>query len=503
MRLAATLLTVAMLGAMPAAAKAPPSAEARTAAMLDRVAGDGAKLRMFLQAMPKGGDLHNHLGGSTYAEDFLSWADAGGLCIATDTNMIVPPPCDAPNRMPAHALPGDAARYEQVIDTISTRGFENGVGDPAIPGHDRFFSTFTRFGAASRGNAGKMIAVAREAAAYDKVSYLELMTLPAAAIDLMPAAMAVNDPTDFDALAKAIEPAMAQTVAKARATMDHDEAEAATIDGCATGKASQACAVETRYLVSALRNLTPAQVFAQLAMGFALVEADPRFVGINIVAPEHEPVPRRDYDLHMRMIAWLHARHPTVAMSLHAGELTLGLVPPRDLRSHIHDAVVIAGARRIGHGVDIAYEADAPALLQRMAHDKIAVEINLTSNAVILGVKGHDHPLALYRSAGVPVMLSTDDEGVSRSDMTNEYRRAVVEQGLRYIDLKQMARNSLEYAFLPGASLWAGRVGGAKAACGAAGNACDAFLARSPKAKLQWKLEQDFAAFENRNSPPF
>ena len=115
----------------------------------------------------------------------------------------------------------------------------------------------------------------------------------------------------------------------------------------------------------------------------------------------------------------------------------MGLVPPRDLAFHIRDAVEVAGARRIGHGVDISYETDARALLKRMARDRVAVEINLTSNAVILGVKGRDHPLSLYREAGVPVVLSTDDEGVSRSDMTNEYVRAVTEQSLRYADLKQ------------------------------------------------------------------
>jgi hypothetical protein len=70
-------------------------------------------------------------------------------------------------------------------------------------------------------------------------------------------------------------------------------------------------------------------------------------------------------------------------------------------------------------------------------------------------VKGADHPLALYRKAGVPFVLSTDDEGVSRIDLTNEYLRAVTEQGLNYADLKAAARASLEYAFLPGASLWA------------------------------------------------
>jgi len=103
-----------------------------------------------------------------------------------------------------------------------------------------------------------------------------------------------------------------------------------------------------------------------------------------------------------------------------------------------------------------------------MAAKKIAVEINLTSNAVILGVKGTAHPLAAYRAAGVPVVLSTDDEGVSRSDMTNEYMRAVTEQGLRYRDLKAMALASITYSF----------------------------LAPADKTKAKATLEQQFAAFE-------
>jgi hypothetical protein len=60
-----------------------------------------------------------------------------------------------------------------------------------------------------------------------------------------------------------------------------------------------------------------------------------------------------------------------------------------------------------------------------MAREGVAVEINLTSNAVILGVKGAEHPFALYRRHGVPVVLATDDEGVLRTDLTHEYQRAV------------------------------------------------------------------------------
>ncbi len=77
------------------------------------------------------------------------------------------------------------------------------------------------------------------------------------------------------------------------------------------------------------------------------------------------------------------------------------------------------------------------------------VEINLTSNDVILGVKGSDHPMALYREYGVPMALSTDDEGVSRIDLTHEYMRAVTDQGLSYFDLKKMSLNGLRHAFLP------------------------------------------------------
>jgi adenosine deaminase len=110
-------------------------------------------------------------------------------------------------------------------------------------------------------------------------------------------------------------------------------------------------------------------------------------------------------------------------------------------------------------------------------------------------VKGADHPLALYRKAGVPFVLSTDDEGVSRIDLTNEYLRAVTEQGLGYADLKAAARASLEYAFLPGPSLWASPRTPV-AACAKAGATCDRFLAGSRKATAQWRLEREFEAFE-------
>jgi adenosine deaminase len=140
-----------------------------------------------------------------------------------------------------------------------------------------------------------------------------------------------------------------------------------------------------------------------------------------------------------------------------------------------------------------------------MAAKHIMVEINLSSNEGILGVKGAQHPFSLYRAAHVPVALSTDDEGVSRIDITTEYVRAALDYHLSYTDLKQLARTGLEHSFLSGASLWAAP--DAFAAPAAACNAqplgaekptiaCKAFLDASEKASAQWELERRYLAFK-------
>jgi Adenosine deaminase len=106
-------------------------------------------------------------------------------------------------------------------------------------------------------------------------------------------------------------------------------------------------------------------------------------------------------------------------------------------------------ADRIGHGVDIMYEDRPYELLKEMAAKRVVVEIAFTSNDLVVGVPGKQHPFSLYRKLGVPVAPSTDDEGVSRIDLTHEYVRAVETYGLSYADLKQLVRNSLEYSLLP------------------------------------------------------
>jgi adenosine deaminase len=141
-----------------------------------------------------------------------------------------------------------------------------------------------------------------------------------------------------------------------------------------------------------------------------------------------------------------------------------------------------------------------------MSVKHVMVEVNLTSNDVILNMKGDDHPFELYRRYGVPVALSTDDEGVSRIDLTHEYVRAAVTYPLSYRDLKKIARTSLEHSFLPGGSVWqqatpetldkpvpacAGQLGQDTPA-----GECADLVSGSEKAQQQWELERRFHAFE-------
>jgi adenosine deaminase/adenosine deaminase CECR1 len=135
----------------------------------------------------------------------------------------------------------------------------------------------------------------------------------------------------------------------------------------------------------------------------------------------------------------------------------------------------------------------------------VLVEICLTSNEVILSVEEEEHPFLDYQAAGVPMTLASDDEGISRIDLSNEYWLAAQRYDLGYPELKKLARNSLEYSFLEGDSLWQSpqftavtrvcsedRPGNPTLSPG-----CASFLAQSDRARLQWQLEGDFAEFEN------
>jgi adenosine deaminase len=501
-------LVLALLLVLPAAAPAarPRGPEARTARYLDAIRSSPSKLRLFLKAMPKGADLHNHLSGAVPPETLIGYAERDGLCIDTLTLTAMPAPapgvaCPAGQR-PAADASADGAFFEQILRAWSMEGFVPG----AETGHDHFFATFAKFGLATA-NKGDMLAAVAQINARQHVRYLEtLVSRQGDAVREL--ATTVGFDPDFGALrAKLLDGGMAAIVAAASRDTDADFARLHTLLRCSEpAVADAACAMALRFDYQVARATKPEIVFTNLLLGFELQRSDSRYVGVNLVQPEDDPVALRDYTLQMRMIRYLRSVYPAAHVTLHAGELVRGLVPDDELRSHVREAVEIAGADRIGHGVDVLGETGAPELLARMARRHVLVEVPLTSNRQILGVFGRAHPFMRLRAAGVPVALATDDPAVSRIDLTHEYQYALTEYRLGYRTLKRLSRASLEHAFLPGVSLWRARDSyHARRACARdtlgerrPGHACRALLRSSTKADLQWRLEGDYRRFERR-----
>jgi adenosine deaminase len=493
------------LSAVVASAQSKVTAEQRTAAYLQSVRNQPLLALAFLREMPKGGDLHNHLSGSIYAESWIDFAAEDGLCVDRTTAVLIAPPCDAScdkfTSKPAVSCSyGDHILYNTMVDAWSMRNWSQGEES----GHDHFFATFDKFGLASHNHMADMIAEAVTQAAADHLQFLELMHTADGGQAAQLGARVGWDEELSKLREKLLAGGLKDVATATGSKLTEDEGKMRTRLKCGTPAAEPGCEVTVRYLYQVLRGLPREQVFAQILLGFELASTDPRFVGLNLVMPEDWYVPMYDFELHMKMLNYLHEIYPRVHISLHAGELAMGLVPPEGLTFHVRDSVERGHAERIGHGVSIMDEHDPLGLLREMAERNVLVEICLTSNDVILGVKGDEHPLPVYVKYGVPVALATDDEGVSRSDMTHEYWRAVgTYDFLTYRDLKRMARNSLEHSFLPGASLWSDTksfrtVSACAAGGGKPSDACQKFLEGSERAREQWKLERELAGFEKQ-----
>jgi adenosine deaminase len=468
-------------------------------------------LRAFLDQFPKGADLHVHLSGAVYAETFIRDAAEDGICVDTIALKFAKSPCQG-NLVSATNFSGNLTAanqdiYDRLIDSFSMRSFVPSAG---YSGHDHFFATFDRYGGLDKRHEGEWVDEIANRAALQNQQYLELMETPAFG-HAAQIAHAIGWNPDFAKFRKQLlDAGLRDEVAVDREQIRSTETRRRELEQCRGQQPAPACEVQVRYIYQVLRGFAPEQVFAQTLLGFETVQAsmdarDDTWVGINFVQPEDGLVSMRDYTLQMKMLDYLHSIYPKVHITLHAGELAPGLVPPEGLRFHIRQAVELGHAERIGHGVDVMYENDAPALLKEMAQKHVMVEINLSSNRGILGVEGNEHPFTNYRLAHVPVALSTDDEGVSRIDITNEYVRASVEYHLSYADLKTMARTGMEYNFLPGESLWAQRDVFAKAANACAADMlgsekpssrCKSFLDSSQKAAAQWEQERRFKVFE-------
>lgn len=474
-----------------------PSVDQTAAIHFDKIKNDPEHLLLFLQNMPKGGDLHFHLAGSGMAENMIQYAQSDGLCVDKNSFIAAQNSDCAPDLLLENSTK-HSALYNQIINSWSMRNFVAG----SESGHDHFFATFEKFNAVSSKHTSEILAEVMRRAFDQNESYLELMVTPDHNDSGMLGKKVGWNPDLKIMREKLLANDLNSIVNEIIKNTDTNETEAKKILNC--DPAAPICKIKVKYLYQILREQPPEQVFGQLLAGFEVASKDPRFVGINMVQPEDGFISMRDYKLHMQMVGFLHELYPNVHISLHAGELSSTLVPYAGLQFHINDAVRVAHADRIGHGIDVAYEKNSAALLNDMAKKQVMVEINLTSNAEILRIEGDKHPLPLYLKFNVPVALSTDDEGVLRTNLTEQYQRAILTYHFSYPFIKNLVRNSIYYSFIPGKNLWnnekytAMNVACAKdsVSVNALSTSCQTFLKANEKAESQWDLEKRFFEFE-------
>ncbi|HEY0061821.1 MAG TPA: adenosine deaminase [Telluria sp.] len=459
---AAVALALALAGSAHAAAPKAGANEAATArhyaALIAGSEPKTAELTLFFSQMPKGGDLHHHYSGAIYAEQFISWVDRQGYCInkqsyRIETDKAIVAAQRAKTAAERACLSGaetvaDDGVYRELLQRWSSKDFYN-HGALQAPPDRQFFSTFGYFNPVADSNTNEGLLTLKQRAIEENVSYIETV------FKLAPF---IHDGS-FDALAlkPGVDDAALDAAMRAwLATLDKDAAFNQQVGAYVAGVQADAANVDDarftmRYQPYVLRFFSPSMVFSSMVSAFKASRQSPLIVGVNIVGQESQNVSMRDYALHMKMFRFLKTVYPQVKLSLHAGELALGDVPPEGLRFHIDQALNVAGASRIGHGLDLAHETNAPAIIKTMRERDVPVEINLTSNSFISGIKEGNHPLAIYRKYQVPYVIATDDAGVTRHTLAQEYVLFASRYKPGYAEVKKAVYNSLRYAFLPDA----------------------------------------------------
>lgn len=476
-----------------------------------------------LRLFPKGADIHNHLSGAIMPGDYFALGQADGDCYGPDRNdptmvTITPagPSGACANGFKSLVSAGDDDRTK-VLQSLSMYQYPY----PDIQhGHDQFFATFGRFGAISGvpWNVGPMLAKLLQQAQKDNVSYVETMSsFQSQAVSTLTNLLRQRYPDDAsyqqsanypDLYAYLLSVGLNDAVAGAQNDITQYVNRTNALLRCGAADRDPACGVSYAFLAAVNRNAKQkkdnspdlAMIFTQTAFSMLLAATESRVVGVNLLSGEDAAISMQTFATQMQFFTFFHAQFPSANIALHAGEITPCFVGDGNpaLKDHLTGSLK-AGAKRIGHGVSFAYlsPADRAEVAGLMAQNNALVEIMFTSNAQILGVAGKDHPFPSYRAYGVPVAFSTDDEGVSHADYTDEWIYGYLQYGLTGNDLQQLARQSIEHSFMAGASLWSDPVQG-KVVSQCTNfplglfnppEPCKSFLGGSAKASAQWDLE--------------
>ena len=193
----------------------------------------------------------------------------------------------------------------------------------------------------------------------------------------------------------------------------------------------QGSRITTRLIASVNRNesVSLAEQVAQLAVD----RHKKGVVGLDLAGNEaqYSALPFTD--------VFREARKSGLRITIHAGEW--------GGPSNISDAISALNAERIGHGVRIM--EDDRVLSMALEHGP-AFEVCVTSNhqsGVVPSLS--EHPLLHMLEAGLNATLNTDDPGISRIKLGDEYCTASEELGMSLKQLKERVLAAAHAAFLP------------------------------------------------------
>jgi adenosine deaminase CECR1 len=375
-----------------------------------------------LYDLPKGGDLHNHSGGEDRGEVLYAVctdpARNGGDTFYTRAHFNSAPDAIAPGqrfrniRQHTYDLLSPDVRAEYVrLDSLNAQERQDWCNslrlDAPGEGREEFFSViWPRLGQVSDNLPviTEMVVENMKAFGAENLAYLETQ------FGVQGVSDNAGNPISADDAVAYVKRRLAQP------------------DVTSTG-------VVVRFQRTALRFLPNAE--EQLNRIYAFVDAHRDYwVGINMAGIEENGFgyPAR----FLQTFRKLRSHYPTIALSIHAGEMDGN-------DSHIRDTLLL-GATRIGHGVNLLKDPDTLLLLQHS--QRALVEVNLISNRLLQYTPDlTQHPFPELLRTGVPVCLNTDDRGMWDSNLTDEYYTAVTTFNLSWDEIVQLGRNSLTYSF--------------------------------------------------------
>jgi adenosine deaminase CECR1 len=392
---------------------------------IKKTATDG-ELYRFLYELPKGGDLHNHMGGENLPETWYKVAT--NTTVVHDTFYVRTKLLDCPdstepllyditiNQASYDSLsPGRKKEYEPLAGLSGAEKAEwlsNLWLDTPAKGREEFFQNiWPRIGAMERNPhlMAEMLVENMKLFGAEHVRYIETQAF-VFGLNTNAFSNPDNSPLSLDD---------ALNVFRARLKQS---------DAVATGVTVRFQSCVLRFTPWAIQGVENAYQFMDHNRDL--------FVGINMAGREdnEKGYPSQFQDVYRRM----RSRYPNIQISIHAGESD-------EPNFHIRDTLYL-GATRIGHGVNL-YTDPQTMLIMRACN--FLVEINLISNKLLEYTPDLDkHPFPNYLRFGIPVCLNTDDRGMFGSDLTDEYFTAVKHYNLTWEEIVDLGRNSLTHSFV-------------------------------------------------------